>query len=50
MLDNVDATGVRFSAVELAELNGAVRAFKVQGLRLPDAVLAFSGVEAPPQR
>lgn len=47
MLDNVGATGVRFTPTELAELNGAVRAFKVQGARLPDAVLAYSGVEAP---
>jgi aryl-alcohol dehydrogenase-like predicted oxidoreductase len=50
MLDNVGANSVRFSTAELAELNGAVRAFKVQGQRLPDAVLAFSGVEAPPKR
>ena len=47
MLDNVGATGVTFTAAELTELNGAVRAIKVQGARLPDAVLAYSGVEAP---
>jgi aryl-alcohol dehydrogenase-like predicted oxidoreductase len=50
MLDNVGATSIRFSAAELAELNGAVRAIKVQGARLPDAVLAYSGVESPPKR
>jgi aryl-alcohol dehydrogenase-like predicted oxidoreductase len=50
MLENVGATSVHFSAAELAELNGAVRAIKVQGARLPDAVLAYSGVEAPPKR
>jgi len=50
MLDNVGATGVTFTAAELTELNGAVRAIKVQGARLPDAVLAYSGVEAPAKR
>ena len=49
MLDNVGATGIRFTPAELADLDGAVRAVKVQGARLPDAVLAYSGVEAPPR-
>lgn len=31
------------------ELNRSVAAIDVQSARLPDAVLAFSGVEAPPQ-
>lgn len=50
MQQNVGAAEVRFSAMELAELNAAVRAVEVAGQRLPDAVLAYSGVEAPPER
>lgn len=50
MQQNVGAAEVRFSATELAELNSAVRAVEVAGQRLPDAVLAYSGVEAPPKR
>lgn len=49
MLENIGAAGVRFTPDEIAELNTAVRAIEVHGQRLPDAVLAFSGVEAPPQ-
>lgn len=44
--DNLGAADVRFTAPELAELNQAVAAIRVQGTRLPDAVLAYSGVEA----
>ena len=47
MLENSDAAGVRFTPSEITELNSAVRAIEVKGQRLPDAVLAFSGVEAP---
>jgi aryl-alcohol dehydrogenase-like predicted oxidoreductase len=50
MLENVGAAGVRFSAAEIAELNRSVSAIKIRGARLPDAVLAYSGVEAPPRR
>lgn len=50
MLDNIGAAQLRFTAAELTELNGSVRAIKVQGARLPDAVLAYSAVEAPPRR
>jgi len=32
---------------EVVELDRAAAAIPVQGLRLSDAVLAFSGVEAP---
>lgn len=49
-IQNAGAAAVRFSAAELAELNAAVRAIEVVGQRLPDAVLAYSGVEAPPRR
>ena len=47
MVENGGAAQVRFSPSELAELNQAIRAVQVQGSRLPDAVLAYSGVEAP---
>lgn len=50
MVENTGAADVRFTAAELAELNAAVRALEVRGQRLPDAVLAYSGVEAPPKR
>jgi aryl-alcohol dehydrogenase-like predicted oxidoreductase len=50
MLENSGAAGVRFTPAELAELNSAVRAIEIRGQRLPDAVLVFSGVEAPPKR
>ena len=49
MLENVGATGVRFTPAELAELDGAVAAVQVRGARLPEQVLVFSGVEAPPR-
>ena len=47
MLQNTEAAAVRFTQSEIAELNAAVRTIEIQGQRLPDAVLAFSGVEAP---
>lgn len=47
LLDNVGAGEVVFSAEELRELNAAVAAVAVQGERLPPAVQAYSGVEAP---
>ena len=31
------------------ELNASVSSIQIQGKRLPDGVLAFSGVEAPPK-
>lgn len=49
MLDNSGADAVRFTPAELAELNEAVRAVTVKGQRLPDPILAFSDVEAPPR-
>ena len=49
MIENSGAASVRFSASEISELNASVRAIEVRGQRLPDAVLAFSGVEAPPR-
>lgn len=49
MLENIGATGVQFTAAEVAELNAAVAAIEVKGARLPDAVLVYSGVDAPPK-
>lgn len=47
MLDNIGAVEVVFSANELQALNAALADITIQGERLPPAVLAFSGVEAP---
>jgi aryl-alcohol dehydrogenase-like predicted oxidoreductase len=46
MVENVGAGRIRFTAEELAELNAAA-GIEIRGARLPDAVLAFSEVEAP---
>ncbi len=50
MLENNGAADVRLTSSELAELNGAVSAVQIRGARLPDQVLVFSGVEAPPKK
>jgi len=50
LLENSGAADVRFTSTELAELNASVRAIEVRGARLPDQVLVFSGVEAPPKK
>lgn len=47
MADNAGAAAVRFTPAELAELTAAASAIQIQGLRLPEGVLAFSEVEAP---
>jgi aryl-alcohol dehydrogenase-like predicted oxidoreductase len=47
MLDNIGAVNVQFTPSELLELNRSVAAIQVQGARLPEPVLALSGVEAP---
>ena len=47
MVENAGAADVRFTPAELRELNSTVRAIEIRGQRLPDAVLVFSGVEAP---
>jgi aryl-alcohol dehydrogenase-like predicted oxidoreductase len=47
MLENLGATDVSFTAPELRELNRSIRSFQVRGARLPEAVQAWSGVEAP---
>ena len=50
MIENSGAAEVRLTSSELADLNAAVRAIEIRGQRLPDQVLAFSGVEAPPKK
>jgi len=50
MVENSGAASVRLTPSEISELNSAVRAIEVKGQRLPDAVLVFSGVEAPMQK
>lgn len=47
MLENSGAAAVSFTLDEIAELNESVAAIKTQGARLPEQVLAYSGVEAP---
>jgi aryl-alcohol dehydrogenase-like predicted oxidoreductase len=50
LVDNIGAAAVRFTAPEIAELNAAVSAIRVQGARLPESVQVYSDVEAPPKR
>jgi aryl-alcohol dehydrogenase-like predicted oxidoreductase len=50
MLENTGAAEVRFPSTELVELNAALSAIEVRGARLPDMVLALSGVEAAPKK
>lgn len=50
MVENSGAGTVRFTPAEIAELNSAVKPIEIQGQRLPDGVLALSGVEAPPKK
>lgn len=49
MLQNIGAADVQLNSGELAELNAEVSAIQIRGARLPDQVLEFSGVEAPPR-
>jgi len=46
MVENVGAAAIQFTQDELRELNTAAGSIQIQGKRLPDAVLAFSEVEA----
>jgi aryl-alcohol dehydrogenase-like predicted oxidoreductase len=50
MLENIGSTTVTFSRSELTDLNRAISAIRVRGARLPAAVQAWSGVEAPTRR
>jgi aryl-alcohol dehydrogenase-like predicted oxidoreductase len=47
MLENAGADNVKFSADDLQQFNQELSAVSIQGLRLPQAVLNFSNVEAP---
>lgn len=47
MKQNSRAHTIKFTDEELTVLNAAVRDIEIKGQRLPDAILAFSGVEAP---
>lgn len=47
---NIGAASVKFTASELSELNSSLSEIQVQGQRLPDFVLQYSGVEAPPKK
>jgi len=47
MVQNAGASSIVFTADELKELNSSLSDIHIEGQRLPDAVLAFSGVEAP---
>lgn len=49
MLENIGSAAIAFNGAEIAQLNAAVAAIDVQGARLPEAVLAMSGTEAPPK-
>jgi aryl-alcohol dehydrogenase-like predicted oxidoreductase len=50
MLENIGAASVSFTPEEIRDLNAAVAAVEVRGQRLPDAVLAYSDVEAPEKK
>lgn len=47
MLENTKAGDIKFTADEIKQFNKEVSAITVKGMRLPQAVLNFSGVEAP---
>ena len=49
LLQNIGADAVRLTPSEQAELTASLSAIEVRGARLPDSVLIFSGVEAPPR-
>ncbi len=49
MLENTGAAAIRFTPTELTEFTAAADAIEIKGARLPDAVLAYSEVEAPPR-
>lgn len=49
MLENTGAAAIRFTPAELTEFTAAADAIEIKGARLPDAVLAYSEVEAPPR-
>jgi aryl-alcohol dehydrogenase-like predicted oxidoreductase len=50
MLENNGADDVRFTADELKQFNTELSKIEIKGERLPQSVLIFSGVEAPPKK
>jgi aryl-alcohol dehydrogenase-like predicted oxidoreductase len=50
MLDNNSGDNVHFAADELISFNTDLAKIQIKGLRLPQVVLNFSGVEAPPKK
>lgn len=50
MLENNGADSVRFTNDELISFNTDLNRIEIKGLRLPQAVLDFSGVEAPQKK
>lgn len=47
MIENVGGSSITFSKDEFNDLNASVSRIQILGKRLPDGVLALSGVEAP---
>jgi len=47
MVENTSAADIKFTADELSEFNRELSGISIKGLRLPQAVLDFSNVEAP---
>lgn len=47
MLQNTAAAAIQLTAAEMTELTASLDAITIKGQRLPDAVQAFSDVEAP---
>ncbi len=47
MIENAGAADMKFTSEELKQFNQELSAIQVKGLRLPQAVLNFSNVEAP---
>lgn len=50
MLENSGSNDVKFTTTELGEFTKQLNAIEIKGQRLPDPVLVFSGVEAPPKK
>lgn len=50
MTENLGAASISFTEQELQQLNTAVAAIRIQGDRLPPAVMALSGVESAAKR
>ena len=49
MIQNIGVSSVAFTPDEIKELNASASSIQIQGERLPDGILALSGMEAPPK-